>query len=57
MYVCLCEAVTEDTVRKEIADGAQSVGDLADRTHASTNCGSCVERLQELLDEARSSAA
>jgi bacterioferritin-associated ferredoxin len=57
MYVCICEAVTEDAVRAEIAAGARSVGDLAERTGASTNCGSCLEHLQELLDAARHSAA
>jgi bacterioferritin-associated ferredoxin len=57
MYVCICEAVTEDDVRAEIRCGARSLGDVADRTGAGTNCGTCHDRLQELLDAARSSAA
>jgi len=57
MYACICEAVTEDSVRAEIGRGARSVEDVADRTGASTNCGSCREHLQEMLDEAKSSAA
>lgn len=57
MYVCICEAVTQDEVRAEIRSGAHSVEDLGDRTGAGTNCGTCRERLQELLDAARSSAA
>jgi bacterioferritin-associated ferredoxin len=57
MYVCICEAVTERQVRDEIATGADSVEAIADRTAASTSCGTCTERIQELLDSARSSAA
>jgi bacterioferritin-associated ferredoxin len=57
MYVCICEAVTEDDVRVAIGDGARSVDEVGDRTGAGTNCGTCREHLQQLLDAARSSAA
>lgn len=57
MYVCICEAVTEDEIRAAVDAGARSVDDVAERTGAGTNCGICREHLAALLDEVRGSAA
>jgi bacterioferritin-associated ferredoxin len=52
MYACVCFCVTEDEVHEEIANGARSEEDLGERCGAGTSCGSCVERLGCLLQEA-----
>lgn len=49
MYVCICWAVTETQVRRCITDGADTVEAVGDRCAAGTGCGSCVERIAELL--------
>lgn len=51
MYVCICAAVTESEVRGCIATGASTVDDIGERCAAGTGCGSCLERLDALLDE------
>ena len=51
MYVCICHAVTEKVIVAEIAHGAECEADVHERTMAGTGCGSCIDRISELLDE------
>ncbi|MGW4891138.1 (2Fe-2S)-binding protein [Kitasatospora sp. NPDC004240] len=51
MYVCMCHAVTEDQVKKEIDAGASTPRQIARGCKAGTDCGSCVRRIQALLGE------
>ncbi|MBV9595058.1 MAG: (2Fe-2S)-binding protein [Actinobacteria bacterium] len=57
MFACICHAVTEDRVALAAADGVRDVGDLGEITGAGTGCGSCLDRLSDLLDEGRSLCA
>lgn len=56
MYACVCHAVSTAQVETVILAGAQTVEEIGDRCAAGTGCGSCVNRLCDLLDEARSRA-
>ncbi|MGH3908466.1 MAG: (2Fe-2S)-binding protein [Pseudonocardiaceae bacterium] len=49
MYVCVCWAVTEAQVRRCIAEGADTVGEVGDGCAAGTGCGSCHERIAAML--------
>jgi bacterioferritin-associated ferredoxin len=49
MYVCVCEAVTENEVNAEIALGARSVEEIGERCGAGTSCGMCHDRIRGLL--------
>lgn len=49
MYVCICQAVTEAQVNRCIAEGASTIGDVGERCGAGTGCGSCIERIADLL--------
>ncbi|MGQ0776358.1 MAG: (2Fe-2S)-binding protein [Pseudonocardiales bacterium] len=49
MYVCICRAVTEAQVRRCIAAGAGTIDDVGERCGAGTGCGSCIERIADLL--------
>jgi bacterioferritin-associated ferredoxin len=49
MYVCVCQAVTENEVNAEVALGARSVADIGERCGAGTGCGMCHEKLRALL--------
>jgi assimilatory nitrate reductase catalytic subunit len=51
--VCACFDVGVNTLRAEIAAGAQSVADLGKRTCAGTNCGSCKPELAALIAAAQ----
>lgn len=52
MYVCLCHAVTEDEILDAVDGGAHTEQAVGGTTYAGTGCGSCVERISELLDGA-----
>ncbi len=49
MYVCICHAVTSDEVTEHIAAGARTEEEVGDRCLAGTGCGSCVDRICDML--------
>lgn len=51
MYVCICAAVTEAQVRACIDAGASTAQDIGDRCWAGTGCGSCLDRLEVMIEE------
>jgi bacterioferritin-associated ferredoxin len=52
MYVCICYAVTENEVNAEIALGARTLEDIGEQCEAGTGCGTCHDKLDNLLDRA-----
>ncbi len=54
MYVCICRAVSDKAIKREIADGACSVRALKDRLGLGSGCGRCVPHARELISEAMS---
>jgi bacterioferritin-associated ferredoxin len=55
MYACVCFRITEEEIHDEISAGARTEEELGERCGAGTSCGTCVERLGCLIDEARRS--
>lgn len=53
MYVCICNAVTEDDIRQAADAGCGSIAEMTMRTGAGANCGSCLELVAEMLDQSR----
>ena len=51
MYVCICARVRECEVRSAIRCGARSEDSVADACGAGTGCGTCVDRIADLIDE------
>jgi bacterioferritin-associated ferredoxin len=51
MLVCSCLAVFESTVRNTIAAGASCVDSVGERCGAGRDCGTCIEHIEELLEE------
>jgi bacterioferritin-associated ferredoxin len=51
MYVCICAAVTDAQVRACIDAGAGTVEEIGERCEAGTGCGSCLDRLDVMLEE------
>jgi len=51
VYVCLCNGITERSIREAAAGGVRSVDELAMQTGCGSGCGSCVMLAQQILDE------
>ncbi|MCP5145095.1 MAG: (2Fe-2S)-binding protein [Gammaproteobacteria bacterium] len=51
MYVCICNAVTESDIEREIAAGATTLECLQARLNISTCCGSCREITEVILEQ------
>lgn len=56
MYVCLCNGVTDKTVRDAARTGVDSLPALMAKTGCGTCCGSCLPLAQEILDHERRSS-
>lgn len=49
MFVCICKAVTEEEVHEHVDCGARDVDAIGERCGAGLGCGTCVNRLEEIL--------
>ncbi|WP_127782409.1 (2Fe-2S)-binding protein [Rhodococcus sp. X156] len=50
MFVCICHAVTETDVELVIENGASTEEEVGERCYAGTGCGSCLDRICDLID-------
>ena len=50
MYMCICNSVSDTQIRKEIEQGARTVGDLSTRLGVGGQCGRCLESIGLWLD-------
>jgi bacterioferritin-associated ferredoxin len=51
MYVCICNHVREREVRAVIRAGARTEEAVGDACGAGTGCGSCLDRICDLIEE------
>jgi bacterioferritin-associated ferredoxin len=51
MYTCICERVRECDVRAAIQRGARTEESIGEACGAGTNCGTCLDRICELIDD------
>jgi bacterioferritin-associated ferredoxin len=51
MYVCVCNAVTEDDVRGCVMAGACSTREVRSACGMQPGCGSCTKRIRALVSE------
>ncbi len=49
--ICHCQEVTYETILEAIRNGANTVEIIGDITEAGISCGSCIEELEEILEE------
>ncbi len=52
MFVCICNAVTEDDILGAVDAGARCTRSACEATEAASNCGSCLERVENLVQSA-----
>jgi bacterioferritin-associated ferredoxin len=57
MYVCICHAVTDHTIRDAAAGGVETLDHLAAVTGAGSCCGSCRPLALAILEETHASLA
>jgi len=51
LYVCICARVRENEVRSVIQMGARCEDSVGDACGAGTGCGTCLERICDLIKE------
>jgi bacterioferritin-associated ferredoxin len=51
LYVCICARVRECEVREAILRGARSEDAVGEACGAGTGCGTCLERIDEIIGE------
>lgn len=49
MYICICNAITENHVAAAIEDGASDIGDLGLALGLGSGCGSCLDLADSVL--------
>ncbi|MGB0732236.1 MAG: (2Fe-2S)-binding protein [Pontibacterium sp.] len=58
MFVCVCNSVSDKTIKRAIQDGtASSVDDLKKSHGVGACCGRCVDFAEEIVTEAHAEAA
>ena len=57
MYVCICARVRECEVRTAIVGGARCEDSVGTACGAGTGCGSCLDRICDLIDEVGAAGA
>ena len=50
MYVCICARVRESEIREVVHAGAASEDSVGDACGAGTGCGTCLDRIAEILE-------
>ena len=53
MYVCICNAITDQQIRDAAAAGVKDLSGLQSRLGVAANCGSCKEIASTILAENR----
>jgi bacterioferritin-associated ferredoxin len=53
MYVCICNGVTDKTIRQAAAEGVRNLAELTRRTGCASECGSCADFAEQLLRESQ----
>lgn len=53
MILCLCHGVSDRTVKRHVAEGAQTMSEVGRRCRAGTDCGMCRKDLYKLVKRCR----
>jgi bacterioferritin-associated ferredoxin len=56
MFVCSCRVVSDQSIRRAINTGAETVEEITARCGAGGGCGACRPMLERLLDTAGGAA-
>ena len=51
MYICICKGVTDREIVQEVEAGALSIDDVKVKTGCSSQCGKCLFRASQLVQD------
>lgn len=51
MYICICNAVTENAIKQEIQQGACTLYELCKRLKVGDCCGCCQDDAKQILEK------
>jgi bacterioferritin-associated ferredoxin len=51
MFVCICNGVTDSSIRREMEAGATSFADVQKRLGVARQCGSCEHLARSIVNE------
>ncbi len=51
MYVCVCKAVSDKTIRQKVAEGLGSMRELKQCLGVGSQCGKCTQTAQQVLNQ------
>ncbi|MBD8524945.1 (2Fe-2S)-binding protein [Pseudomarimonas arenosa] len=57
MYICLCNGVSDRTVRDAARTGVKNLQELTAKTGCGACCGSCLPLAQEILEDEHGTAS
>lgn len=56
MYVCICNSVTDQQIRRAAAKGVDNLYDLREALGVASCCGTCACEAEEILQEGEGAA-
>ncbi len=51
MYVCVCKAVSDKTIRQKVGEGLGSMRGLKQCLGVGSQCGKCIQTAQHVLNQ------
>ena len=51
MFVCICNGITDSSIRRELQAGARSFNDIQQRLGVAGQCGSCEAQARAIVSE------
>ena len=52
MYVCVCNKVTDKQIEQAVKNGAVDLADVMEQLDVATNCGSCADHAEQVIQAA-----
>ena len=54
MYVCICNSITDKQIRRAAKSGVDNLYELREALGVASNCGTCADMAESILDETNS---
>jgi len=51
MFVCVCNAVTENDIRQAVNDGSETIKQLKEKFGVGSQCGGCITLTKQVLNQ------
>jgi len=51
MFVCVCNAVTENDIRQAVDNGAETIKQLKEKFSVGNQCGGCISLTKQVLNQ------